>query len=215
MSSPIPFPETWDHLLVVILSGINRSLKEWGFVESPRFAFAEQIANEITAARANATALEAWVQAREKWLAEGDRILEAMEEALCTDVLAFDHGSRHLRGRIYRLLCSAVVRVQYMLVIVEVQLDILSYDPNPWSRHIGIPPRHMHYFEPKRPCASIAPRLARCDPTSSGEPLPRLPALTLRLDALWSPCFLMLISAATASRRVASTFSIGGGRRNV
>lgn len=128
MSSPIPFPfpETWDHLLIVILSSINRSLKKWGFVESPRFEFTKQVADEVTAVRENADALKEWIQEREEWLLAGDRILETMEEALCTDLLAFDQGTRHLRSRIYRLLCSAVIRVQYMIVIVEVHLDILT-----------------------------------------------------------------------------------------
>ena len=71
--------------------------------------------------------LEAWAKKREPWIADGDRILEALRMVLSSsimdDVTLFSPAMRNL----WNLICDVVFSVTYMISAVEARIDFVLY----------------------------------------------------------------------------------------
>lgn len=126
ISYPVAFPTTSDFLITTIFTRFNRDLKAWGYLDDPRFKFDERIVEEYAAVSADPEGLDRWIQAKEEWLNEGDRILQAIEDALFSDLMVFASESRNIRRNSHRVLCSTALSIQYMMVVVEYRLDELD-----------------------------------------------------------------------------------------
>lgn len=120
------FPPTADVLYVRIFTAFNRDLALWGYLDDPRFKFADTVRREYRLA-ASKKKLEEWVAEKEAWLNEGDRILQNIEDTLHSDHYSDAYyDTREVRRSAYRLLCRTALSMQYMMATVEFTLDELS-----------------------------------------------------------------------------------------
>ncbi|KAI0710971.1 hypothetical protein C8Q76DRAFT_624321 [Earliella scabrosa] len=127
-SRPVPVPASPEFTLTHNLTKLNDALEEWGFNPEPRFLFADVVRLECASACLDATRRTQWVAAREDWIEAGDRILDTIEDIICGGTLE-GMSPRHFCN-MYRILCSVAIKVQYMIVTVEVALDTLLVHPH-------------------------------------------------------------------------------------
>ncbi|KAI0730520.1 hypothetical protein C8Q76DRAFT_792675 [Earliella scabrosa] len=118
---PVPVPPSPDYTLTNNLGLLNDRLEAWGFCPEPRYVFATAIQEELEQASTDPEARKRWVSAKEDWIEEGDRILDAIEDVICGETL--EHMCNRPYRHMYRILCSVAIKVQYMIVVVEVTLD--------------------------------------------------------------------------------------------
>ena len=71
--------------------------------------------------------LEAWAKKREPWIADGNRILEALHTVLSSRILddatLFTPSMRNL----WNLMCDVVLSVTYMISAVQARIDFVLY----------------------------------------------------------------------------------------
>lgn len=111
-----------------MFTSFNRDLAAWGYLENPRLDFPQKIRMECSQLSSDPILLKSWAERMEAWIVEGDRILQNIEGALCSDMIVCGVLGQQdtICHRIFRVLCRATLTIQYMTVVVEFTLDKLG-----------------------------------------------------------------------------------------
>ena len=80
--------------------------------------------------------LEAWAKKREPWIADGDRILDALHMVLSSRILDDVTLCSPAMRNLWNHMCNVVFSVTYMISAVEARIDFVLYRdqwllPNP------------------------------------------------------------------------------------
>ena len=122
LPTAIPLHPDPNPIYVAEITRLNRALHAWGYTDDLR-AFSKQLDGEVTAITSGREDLLPWLNQREVWLEEGDRILDDMQVVItggCMDL--FDAKTA---GRVWGELTSVAFKVMYLMSAVEVRFDIL------------------------------------------------------------------------------------------
>ena len=137
---PLPIPITPNTLLTTGLKTINESLRVWGYCDNPQEEFIPVLLKQMGRAyhgKGSEKSLKEWAQKREPWIADGDRILDALQLVLSTRILGDMNLCSPAMRNLWNLISDTIFSLTYMLSAVEARVDMILYQSQ-WL-HIDAP----------------------------------------------------------------------------
>ena len=127
---PLPIPITPNTLLTTGLKTINESLRVWGYCDNPQEEFIPVLLKQMGRAyhgKGTEKSLKEWAQKREPWIADGDRILDALQLVLSTRILDDMNLCSPAMRNLWNLISDTIFSLTYMLSAVEARVDMILY----------------------------------------------------------------------------------------
>ncbi|TFK80227.1 hypothetical protein K466DRAFT_504264, partial [Polyporus arcularius HHB13444] len=108
---------------VTRLRSLNDRLVAWGYTKKT-LKFGRKVGDEYSeVAASDATTQADWVAKKKSWIAEGDRILDYVEDFVSEDLL--DYSAEQSMVEHWKNLSSVAFNVTYMMAITQARVDMV------------------------------------------------------------------------------------------